>query len=159
MGDAQILFGSLLRDHIAPVLRGEGLKGSGSTFRLKGDGVWGVINFQRRRRYSTADEIRFTVNVSVASERLRHMTYGWHEGAPPSEENCALRQRIGFMLPDRPPADWWWILDGTTDLDQLSADIAGYLIAAAVPFLRSFRKDQDLRDFWLRGLSQPKSRA
>jgi hypothetical protein len=118
---------------------------------MQRDGVWSVLNFQRSRQ-STAEEVRFTVNVGVASERLRRSTHEWREGSPPAEADCALRRRIGFLLPDRPPADYWWIVDADTDLDRLSADLTGYLLGAGIPFLRTFPTDEALRDHWVAAL-------
>lgn len=151
MGGAQTLFTSLLRDSIAPALRREGFKGSGSIFREHRDGVWSVVDFQRSRS-STAEEVRLTINLAVASERLRGSLHDWPVGSPPGEADCALRQRIGFLLPDRPPADYWWIVDADTDLDRLAADLTGYLLDAGLPFLRGFPGDEALRDHWVAAL-------
>lgn len=149
---AQDLFRSLLRDRVAPVLRREGFKGSGQRFQKQTNGTWAVLHFQRSPQYHVAGEVCFTVNLGIASERLRMSRHDWPEGTPPDEGDCALRERIGFLLADRPPADYWWIVDPRTDVDRLAANLTGYLLDAAIPFLQRFPDDEALRDHWLAAL-------
>lgn len=149
---AQDLFRALLRDRIAPVLRREGFKGSGQRFQRRTNGIWAVLHFQRSVQHPAPGEVRFTVDLGIASERLRRSRHDWPEGTAPDEGDCVLRERIGFLLADRRPADYWWIVDPRTDLDRLAADLNRYLLDGALLFLQRFPDDEALRDHWLAAL-------
>lgn len=79
--------------HLAPVLRADGFKGSGSTFRRLRDGLIHVLNVQGSRGGS-----RFYINLSVqplAIEDARHRT---PDPKSIKEYECEFRRRLGT---------WW----------------------------------------------------
>jgi hypothetical protein len=102
-------FKDLLSVHLAPALKQSGFRKKGQSFGRRGDGVWGVINFQRSQ-WSSRECITFTINVgvwvdAVAAFRLEDTDRVPRTGAPP-EAYCHWRQRIGWLLPDQ--RDIWW---------------------------------------------------
>src|SRR5258708_3250043 len=68
-GDIQQEYDEFIKTLIWPALRAAGLTRKGDTFYLNSAGNWGVINFQKSTS-NTADEVKFTVNLGVASARI-----------------------------------------------------------------------------------------
>jgi hypothetical protein len=97
MSGAQGAFDSLLRDHLAAFFRPEGFRKQRQTFWIRGEGTWGVVNFQKSA-WNTADEVTLYVNVAVGSDRLMPKRAG--RTTPPPEYECSIRERLGRMLPD-----------------------------------------------------------
>jgi len=65
---ARHLFWVLLRDQVGPLLRAEGFRGSGQSWRLEHpSGNAALIRIQRSR-WNTADSVLFTINLAVASK-------------------------------------------------------------------------------------------
>ena len=140
---AQDALKALIDEWVAPVLKEHGLRKSGKTFWLKGEGTWGVVNFQSSVA-STRDEGRFTVHLAVALERLRESTVGW-DAERPSESVCHVNERLGFLLPDLPPQDYWWIIDADTDLDRLGAYFRDVTESIIVPWLKARDSEEKVR--------------
>src|SRR6266542_309783 len=60
----QDVYADLMRNAFAPALREAGLRGSNGRFELPSEVYWAQLGFQKSA-YSSADEVRFTVNLSV----------------------------------------------------------------------------------------------
>jgi hypothetical protein len=56
----------MMREQVAPALRGLGIKGSGQSFANPSERYWALIGFQKSRRSSSA-VLEFTVNLTVVS--------------------------------------------------------------------------------------------
>ncbi len=131
---AQTQFRDLLKIHVAPSLRSHGFAGSGQDFsRLMGH-EWAVLNVQRDR-YSTASEVRFTVNLGVACPYVLAEDDIASDKAPP-EVQCQHRLRIGQVLDPRRDT-WWTVRAGTTsvELEVLGSTISGHVVDVAIPTL------------------------
>src|SRR5262249_24475098 len=100
---AQRALDSLLGDRIAPFMRSRGFRKQRHTFWTRGDGTWGVINFQKSA-WNTADNVTFYVNVAVASDRL--MPDRGDRPGPPPEYKSAIRTRLDHLLPEGGPPSW-----------------------------------------------------
>src|SRR4051794_2946812 len=61
---AQDAYKTVLRDVIAPALRGMGFKGSGTLYRLDDEKCWARFGFQSSSS-NTVDLVKFTVNLAV----------------------------------------------------------------------------------------------
>jgi Domain of unknown function (DUF4304) len=59
----------MLRSEVAPRLSELGFKGSGQSYMLADEDAWVLIGFQKFTR-STANEVDFTINVTVASKAV-----------------------------------------------------------------------------------------
>src|SRR4051812_16740583 len=82
----------------------------------RGDTVWHkvhdtivVIEVQKDRKYTTKDEVRFTINLGISVDALRDA--GSTTGGPsfsenPLPEKCQWRERLGHLLPAQ--TDVWW---------------------------------------------------
>ena len=99
MATAQAGLHDLLREHVGPTLRERGFAGSGQDFYRRIDGNWAAVNVQRDR-HSTAEEVRFTVNLGTASTEVR-LEDGFSPDEPAREVDCHWRTRIGSLLPGR----------------------------------------------------------
>lgn len=134
----QDTFKKLLRVSIAPRLRDRGLQGSGQNYSLKSDSHWALIGFQKSM-FSDSDRLTFTINLFVVSKEL------WEEArkerghlpAKPSANvdwSVGWSKRIGHLLPEG--KDYWWSLDGSTNLDSLSSEVIDAICDKAVPAMR-----------------------
>jgi hypothetical protein len=131
---AQTQFRDLLKIHVAPSLRRHGLTGSGQDFsRLMGHD-WAVLNVQRDR-YSTADEVRFTINLGVACPYVLAEDDIASDNAPP-EVLCQFRLRIGQVLVSRRDT-WWSVRAGMSavELEVLGSTLSRHLVDVAIPAL------------------------
>ena len=139
-------FEVLLRDHVKPALKSLGFGRRRGSFYLFDHGNWAVVNFQRSSS-STAQRIRFTVNVGVASQRLSGLAPAEWRRKPPPEWKCDWRERLGFYRDE--PVDTWWFLDEETDVAALAGEVLTLLVERAIPQMKTRMSDEVLRDYWL----------
>jgi hypothetical protein len=66
----QDVYAELTKTTFAPSHRAVGLRGSNGRFELPSDIYWAQLAFQKSA-YSGADEVRFTINLSVISQAER----------------------------------------------------------------------------------------
>ena len=103
---AQAVFAELLRE-VAPLYRQAGFHRQGGSFYRSGETCLHVVNYQKSQSSSKA-EIRFTVNVGIASWRL--LAFFARPDPPPKtvpEYKCHVRWRIGKLLGR---GDLWWVV-------------------------------------------------
>lgn len=97
----------VIRTGLAPPLKADGYRKDGRTFRRERERCIHVVNLQSSRS-STADEVRFTMNVGVYFRQVHALLAGC--GGPgrrgPTEADCTIRARIGPLSPAR--SDTWW---------------------------------------------------
>lgn len=133
---AQHDFTRMLRDEIAPRLREVGLKGSGQKYRLPDPDVYRLLGFQKDK-WSTAEEVGFTVNLSVIDradwERYRE---DWMPDVPGPTESWVVgrQERLGMLMPD--PHDRWWRLRSGEPTSSLAAEVVAAIVDHGLPELR-----------------------
>jgi uncharacterized protein DUF4304 len=120
MGDAgavtaQAVYADMLRSEIAPRMRSLGFTGSGPAFVLPDDDRWLIVAFQKDR-YSRADGVRFTVNLTVADKATWAADRRYEPSLPvrPSGNaryviGTATVIRLGTLMPPRGEDRWWEI--------------------------------------------------
>jgi hypothetical protein len=138
----------LLRVHVAPALRSNGYAGSGQNFHRRIGPNWAAVNIQRDR-YSTADEVRFTINLGTASTVVR-VEDGESPDEPADEVRCHWRTRLGALIPGH--NDTWWTVRTRmppAKVDELGADVARLLVELAVPALDRMASDEAILATWL----------
>ncbi len=141
---AQSVFKRFVDEEIAPFLRERGFARSGSTFHVRRDDAWGVVNFQRSAS-STAAQVRFTVNVGATSEHLRdHPPWKWGGGRRPAESSCVVRERIGSLSGQ---SDVWWTIDHEAHLARLGEDVRAVLADYALRWLEPLLSNDALATF------------
>jgi hypothetical protein len=150
MSSAEV-FKNLVDRAFAPTLRALGFSRQHLSFCVRLNGNYGVISFQKSRTSNAALTL-FTVNLGVVSTTLLDFfSDGPRGGRFRKLDDCQLRERLGFLLPDRQDT-WWEVNPGAYD-EGLAREISDSLREVAVPYLLTFGKDEALRDLWLSGVS------
>ncbi|HJW50285.1 MAG TPA: DUF4304 domain-containing protein [Candidatus Limnocylindria bacterium] len=140
----------MLRDVIAPALRGLGFQGSAQSFVLRSDTHWALVGFQKSRdRY--ADSVKFTVNVTVVAREIWKV---WREASPhlparphanvsygpgsrqldPDVRAAYSWERIGVLMPVR--NDYWWEIRADTDTTHVAEEVIAAIRDYAIPEIR-----------------------
>jgi hypothetical protein len=140
---AQEGFKSLMRDAVAPRLRGLGLKGSGQNYTLPSQTHWAFLGFQKSA-YSDRERIDFTVNVTVVSrsdwERGRQVRPqmpakpGANWDLPPyiaADFGDYWNARLGHLMPGG--RDRWWTFNPNDTTDDLARAIVAEIEEFALP--------------------------
>ena len=140
---------------LAKCLASSGFVGTGDIVWRKVRDTVVVIEFQKDRKYSTKDEIRFTVNAGISVDVLRDVAAS--AGGPPSSvvprpENCQWRQRLGHLLPAQ--TDLWWSVRDEQTAQLICDEIAVGLIDIALPKVEMMASSGALVHSWQEGRGQ-----
>jgi hypothetical protein len=135
---AQERFAAMLRDDVAPALRGLGLKGSGQAYTLPSETHWALIGFQKFS-WSNADRVEFTLNLTVARKDEWAAAYEErpHIGARPKPNvggGPAWSERIGGLMPDGDEVRWAVEVDEA--VEPVVGDVVGAIRDHALPAMR-----------------------
>lgn len=150
MPTAQVALRDVLKAHVAPALRAAGYAGSGQDYHKRIDGNWAAINVQRNR-YSSAAEVRFTVNLGTASTAVR-VEDGYPADEPAREVDCHWRKRLAALMPDG--RDRWWSVRSDmpgAEVEELGASLVDLLARLALPTLEAMASDEAILDSVLPG--------
>lgn len=147
--DAEAGYKSVVTD-LAKVLKSHGFRKKHATFKLDHDGNVIIVSFQRSP-WNRQNELKFTVNLGILSVRLFALEdYHGRTLDSAREYQCHLRERLGFLMPNR--HDKWW--DGASVVeDGASDEIIGLLENKALPYLKSHASDAALIRLWQSGQS------
>lgn len=136
----QQVYADWMKTAFGPGLRAEGMRGSGGRFEFASDRVWAQLGFQKST-YSDAQEVRFTVNLSVIGRDVweEHKSAEPHLGERPSPSfhygAWADQVRIGALTPDGD--DKWWRIVRGVEASSVRDDAMHDLMTYAVPWLRA----------------------
>jgi hypothetical protein len=140
-GTAQAVYADMLRAEIAPRLRTLGFKGSGSAYVLPDDESWLIVGFQKDR-YSRADCVRFTVNLTRANKQAWAADREYEPSLPvrPSGNSADLFGtskviRLGNLMPPR-GEDRWWEIGPNRPSKRAATRIGDAIERLAVAWLR-----------------------
>jgi hypothetical protein len=135
----QDVYAHLMKTAFAPALREAGLRGSNGRFELPSEVYWAQLGFQKSA-YSSGDEVRFTVNLSVirrdewASQSAAKQYLG-NEPTPNTHYGTWADQvRIGSLTPGG--EDKWWRLVRGVESDAARDDALADLLTYGVPWLQ-----------------------
>lgn len=150
-------FRRLLREHVGPGLRAEGLRGSGTSWTQPSDTHWAMVGFQTDREPADT-EATFTINLQVLSKAAwaaenvpagrrperphpneSHFR-GWGDGIHPA---LGWMERIGHLIPVQ--RDHWWSVRPDSDLTELGAELLGALRDHGLPAMRAVLADDRAR--------------
>jgi hypothetical protein len=123
-----------------------GFKRAGKIARLLVFNNSAILAFQRSRD-STTELIKFTINLAIVSGILYDQEVKPLEKARDIDGH--LRQRIGALLPEHP--DKWWVIEKTTDLQQIICELSDIVSEKAIPFLLRYVKTEELLALWESG--------
>jgi hypothetical protein len=136
----QQVYAEWMKTAFGPALRAEGMRGSGGRFEFPSEVVWAQLGFQKST-YSDAQEVRFTVNLSVIRRDEWHQQTSAHphlgERPKPTFHYGAWadQARIGTLTPEGEDK-WWRIVRGAAHLDVVRDDAMHDLLTYGVPWLR-----------------------
>ncbi|NJD29743.1 MAG: DUF4304 domain-containing protein [Chloroflexi bacterium] len=146
---AQGTFRDMLRLEIAPGMRALGFKGSGGRYVLPDDQRWQVVAFQRNR-YSRADYLTFTVNLTVADRAAWAQTRSdqmWLPEAPSGNTTYPVDKtiviRLGNLMPPGGEDRWWEVIPSRTTA-QVSSEILRAIETRGIPWLQTGLGAEDL---------------
>lgn len=142
MDTAQLIFKDWTKEQLAPALRSLGFKGSGQSFTLPDADCWALLGVQKSTS-SSADLVKFTLNLSVANRQLwvdlRNWEHYWMAARPSanSQSPGQTMRRIGSVLPNGQDK-WWSIATGASSdsLGALSAEIESAVREFGLPELQ-----------------------
>ena len=92
----------VIRTGLAPALKAQGYKKAARTFRRREPGHTLVVNVQGSSWNSDADG-SFTLNLGVYFPTVVPFLDWMRAVERPTEPDCVVRQRIGFVMPRFPP--------------------------------------------------------
>jgi hypothetical protein len=129
----------MMKDSVAPALRGLGFTGSGQVFSLPSQTHFAQLGFQKST-YSTSDRVRVTANIAVIPvdvwEQARADSPHLPKKPAPSVFYGAFawQKRIGDLLPSG--EDMWWVIDGRSDAGPVATDIVESVRQYALPAMK-----------------------
>jgi uncharacterized protein DUF4304 len=139
---AQTVYATMLRTEIAPRLRELGFKGSGSSYLLPDDDRWLIVAFQRGR-YSRADCVPFTVNLTAGDKRTwaeARARMSWLPLRPSGNAHYFVDQqsviRLGNLMPPD-GQDRWWEVRPTHPSGPTAARVLIAIERLALPWFRT----------------------
>lgn len=119
-----------------------------STFFIKKDNNWGLINFQKG---NIEGEIKFTINLGVVSGPLRDFIQGEKLSDIPDITDCHWSKRIGQLLPEG--NDYWWQIGNSENFEALVYEINEVLQSIAAVEIHQNITDEMLLQQWIKGSS------
>lgn len=130
---------------IADFLKENDFKKRGNHFFQSNGSIGYCMNIQNDK-WNNAHQIRFTLNLGIYTERfwLEHEDFK-HTGVAPSfpkEYECAVRERIGDLLPTN--EDKWYSIISDTDVIKLWDDIEHDLTDYVMPFFTGYNTESDV---------------
>lgn len=132
-------------DKIADFLKDDDFKKHGNHFFMRNGSVGYCMNIQNDK-WNNAEQIRFTLNLGIYTERfwLEHYDFKHTGIAPafPKEYECAIRERIGNLLPTN--EDKWYSIISDTDVMKLWDDIELDLTDYVMPFFTGYNTESDV---------------
>jgi hypothetical protein len=141
---AQAILDEVVKAAIVPQLRPLGFKKAGRTFRRQAERCVQVLNVQASA-WSSADELRFTINLGVFFPEVSELTGAQQPSAAgPTEPQCQLRERIGTLLPER--NDRWWELRVGSDPGHVIAEVREAVRAFGLPWLDANMRMETARE-------------
>jgi hypothetical protein len=137
---AKELFKLLVREQLGPLLRSEGFRGSGQSWRLEHPSGNAALLYFQRSKWNTADRVEFMINLAVASK----LAWEWQLSREPERgptarpsalyvNDCPLWLRIGAPSSEGRGEGAWWTITSGMRLAPLAASVGQALRGRAIP--------------------------
>ncbi len=128
----------MVKEELAPQLRRLGFRGSGSRFELPSDTYWLLLGLQKSTS-STADEVRFTVNLSAVDRQAwaaKYQTDAWIGEKPSANLRGPLTawQRLGILVSG---TDTWLSVRANGPTVEVLESVVDAIRDHGVPWLRA----------------------
>ena len=132
-------------EKITDYLKDNDFKKRGNHF-YKSNGSIGYCANIQNDKWNNREIIRFTLNVGIFTDSfwLEHEDYK-HTGIIPTfprEYECAIRERIGNLLPVK--EDKWYCITSDTDVVKLWSEIERDLTEYILPFFIRYNTESDV---------------
>jgi hypothetical protein len=120
MSDTARIIDAVIAGALVAPLEAAGYQRSARTWRRVGATCVRVVNAQGSA-WNTGAEGRFTLNLGLYFPALAPLV-GWGRVAErPTEPECQVRMRIGYLLPEG--LDHWWIVTPDADVSALAIEV------------------------------------
>lgn len=123
---------SIIKGAVAPILRAAAYRGSGRNFHKASADLVRLINIQASNSNSGSVG-KFTVNLGLFFPSLNAIIGPPIKAKLPTEPECDVRMRIGFLMPVN--ADHWWTFDTGEDPSKLLSELSIALSVYALPWI------------------------
>ncbi len=134
---AQTLLDEVIQSALVPMLKAEGYRKAGHTFRLATPRCVLVVNVQASQ-WSSREALKFTLNLGAFYPELNEVMQrgSWaNPGASgPTEALCHIRARIGRLMPSQ--SDVWWELQAGSLPPGAATEVMEALRDFGLPWLR-----------------------
>ena len=130
-------------------------------FAAAGSKLWRKVNDTlvvletQKDRYSTEDEVRFTINLGISVDALRAIAaaaVGASLAEVPPPERCHWRARLGRLLGRQ--GDVWWSVRDEQSAQSVCDEIASDLIKVALPKVVEAASSEAMLRLWQEGRGQ-----
>lgn len=136
----QQMLKGIIKETIAPLFKAMGFKKRGNNF-AKDCGKFSLTVNIQSSRCNTAEEVEFTINTGVFTDKIFGTFYTFAPPQFPTEVNSVLRQRI-TELKNRP--DHWYKLSADTDIEELKKQIKADIETVIFPYFEQFNSIEDV---------------
>jgi hypothetical protein len=126
------------------LLKEKGFVREGMNFSLTGNDLAYFIQLQSSQS-SSAEVWKFTLNIGIASLKLCKLT----DIINPTYLDCHWKKRIGRDL--TASTDKWWEFSDGKLYENAKEEVIKLLLNDVLPELFSFKRTEDLQQFWLQG--------
>lgn len=134
----------IVKETVSPLLKRYSFKKKGNNFaRTLPDLSW-TLNVQSSR-WNTSEEVEFTMNTGIFTDKLFGTYYQFEPPVFPSEVDSVLRLRISELkktLYDQ--GDVWYKLTPSTDLEKLKKKIEQDIEEVVIPHFQQFQTIKDV---------------
>lgn len=156
---AQDYYNIIVKEHVAPFMKFQGFKKSGTTWGLRGSELWGVIGLQRNI-HSTSTLVEFWLTLGVSFDVLNdHMGFPVSQERVPPSSSMQWNSNIQLLSPeDMPPGLTAqlrclnsldrWVLQDDSDIHPLSREIITVMQEVAIPAIRRRRNIESFLDMY-----------
>ena len=138
----------LATEPIAAVLKSNGYRKTGNTFRRALDDVDHLMNVQKSAS-SSSGELRATVNIGIWIRSLAPIRAGVPDKA--SLWSAHWRCRLGTLMPAA--TDRWWSATSDDEASAIGQEIAEALVRYGLPMLEKLADASALAALWRQGVA------
>jgi hypothetical protein len=136
MKSASQKFSNVLKEGITSILKENGFKKKGQNYFKSVGEIGHAINIQKDK-WNSKDEIRFTINLGIFSEKywLSEFDFDKTHKIPefPKESESLIRERIGELKYGK---DYWYLVEAQKLEWKLIKDIKEDLVNVVLPFFK-----------------------
>lgn len=141
--ETQEKFDKVIKEGFQEILKPLGFKKKANNFYLQLEELGQIINIQKNK-WSTKDEISFTINTGIFVPEYWSIVYNYqNEEIPkfPTEPTCLIRKRIGEL---RKQNDTWYELKNSTNENIIIEEMKSNIIDFILPYFENLNTKQKL---------------